>query len=209
MRPLLFLMFVLLALGVAVPITAQAFQGTQGVDNYLPDDAMELRAHEISAQLRCVVCQSQSINDSNAFLARDMRNLVRERVAAGDSDEEIYNFFVERYGEAVLMKPNTKGINKILWGGPFVLLLIGAGFAIIFIRQQSRQAIASPAPLDAEEQKLLREALVNEDGADEALADKEKADKKPITDTQIKEEKPPAKQSETETMTQDTGETET
>ncbi len=160
------LFFWALSLGAGLWLPSAVGQGARDVDLYLEDPAQEERARQISDQLRCVVCQSQSINGSNAFLARDMRNLVRERVAAGDSDEEIFAFFVDRYGEGVLMKPNAKGINKLLWSAPLILLLLGGGLAIMFVRQQATQPITPPAPLDDEEQDLLRAALEEEKGVE-------------------------------------------
>jgi len=96
-------------------------------DEMLADPKLERRARDISAHLRCMVCQNQSIDDSNAPLARDLRILVRERLTAGDSDEQVISFLVDRYGEFVLLKPRFAGHNLVLWLGPFVVLIVGAG----------------------------------------------------------------------------------
>jgi cytochrome c-type biogenesis protein CcmH len=101
------------------------------VDEILPDPALEARARDISHELRCMVCQNQSIDDSEAPLARDLRLLVRERLKAGDSDNQVVDFMVARYGEFVLLKPRMSWHTAILWGAPLTIL-IAAGFAIGF-----------------------------------------------------------------------------
>ncbi|RMD49780.1 MAG: cytochrome c-type biogenesis protein CcmH, partial [Alphaproteobacteria bacterium] len=92
-------------------------------DEMLADPALEARARAISKQLRCLVCRNESIDESNAKLARDLRLLVRERLKAGDSDEEVIAYIVDRYGEFVLLKPRARGVNLLLWlAGPLMLL---------------------------------------------------------------------------------------
>lgn len=123
----------------------------------LPDPKQEQRARALSAELRCLVCQNQSIDDSDAQLARDLRLIVRERIKAGDSDSQILTFLVDRYGEFVLLKPRFGWHTLVLWAGPFVILLIG-GFVVW--RQAQRKAVpVMEKPLSAEEQAALRKAL--------------------------------------------------
>jgi cytochrome c-type biogenesis protein CcmH len=113
-----FLLVVLALLG-ATPLYAVQ------VDEILPDPALEARAREISSELRCMVCQNQSIDDSEAPLARDLRLLVRERLKAGDSDSQVVDFMVARYGEFVLLKPRVSWHTAILWGAPLTILIAG------------------------------------------------------------------------------------
>lgn len=126
-------------------------------DEILPDPKQEQRARALSAELRCLVCQNQSIDDSDAQLARDLRLIVRERIKAGDSDSQIITFLVDRYGEFVLLKPRFGWHTLILWVGPFAILLIG-GFVIW--RQAQRKALpAVEKSLSPEEQAALQRAL--------------------------------------------------
>src|SRR5450432_1441480 len=113
------LFLVVLALFGATPLYAVQ------VDEILPDPALESRAREISHELRCMVCQNQSIDDSEASLARDLRLLVRERLKAGDSDAEVVDFMVARYGEFILLKPRMSWHTVILWGAPLTILIAG------------------------------------------------------------------------------------
>lgn len=135
-------------------------------DEKLEDPAMEARAREISKDLRCLVCQNQSIDDSDAELARDLRLLVRERLVEGDSNDQVFDFVVARYGDYVLLKPPIKSSTYVLWFAPFVLLLI-AGTAIIFwLRAKAREhatALATQATgLSAEEEAQLSALLKDE-----------------------------------------------
>ncbi len=119
----------------------------------LDDPAMEARARVISKGLRCVVCQNENIDDSNAGIAADLRVLVRERLVEGDSDEAVVQYVVDRYGEYVLLKPRFSTTNMVLWlTGPLLLLFGGIG-AFVFIRQRSKPA--ADEGLDAEEQARL------------------------------------------------------
>ena len=132
-----------------------------GVDEKrLSDPAEEARAQEIMKQLRCLVCQNQSIVDSDAGLAKDIRIIVRERILAGDTDQQVLTFMTERYGDWVLLKPPFDGATIILWLSP--LLLLGVGF-IIIIRNQRNRKMATSAPLSEEEQKRIAQ-LLNENG---------------------------------------------
>ena len=128
-------------------------------DEVLADPALEARARALSAQLRCMVCQNQSIDDSNAELARDLRLLVRERLKNGDSDEAVIDYVVSRYGEFVLLKPRFSLRNALLWATPVLLLALG-GIALVV---SSRRKRAADRPLSAEEERALDEIL-GEDG---------------------------------------------
>ncbi len=119
-------------------------------DEVLADPALESRAREISTELRCLVCQNQSIDDSNAELARDLRLLVRERLKEGDSNEQVLDYVVSRYGEFVLLKPRLTARTVLLWGTPFVILLIG--IAAMVLGARNRQARRATPALTAEEQ---------------------------------------------------------
>ncbi len=119
----------------------------------LPDPALEARARVIGRELRCVVCQNQSIDDSAAEVARDMRRAVRERLTAGDKDEQVFAYMVARYGDYVLLKPPFKAGTWALWlGGPLVLLLAGGA---LLIAARRRKPAVPPAPLSEEEQRRL------------------------------------------------------
>lgn len=125
-------------------------------DEVLQDPALEHRARELSAELRCMVCQNQSIDESDADLARDLRVLVRERLVAGDSDTQVLDYVVSRYGEFVLLKPRLSLRNAFLWGAPLILLLLGGGFVIYSIRTKRRDEV--PA-LTRDESKALESIL--------------------------------------------------
>jgi cytochrome c-type biogenesis protein CcmH len=103
----------------------------------LPDPALEARARDISAGLRCLVCQNESIDESHADLARDLRLLVRERLVAGDTDAEVVAFVTSRYGEYVLLKPSAKGANLLLWIAGPLMLLVALGVAFPYLRRRS------------------------------------------------------------------------
>ncbi|HRE19763.1 MAG TPA: cytochrome c-type biogenesis protein CcmH [Rhabdaerophilum sp.] len=133
-------------------------------EEQLTDPALEARAREISAGIRCLVCQNQSIDDSDASLAQDLRRLVRERVKAGDSDQGVRDFLVARYGEFVLLKPGFNARNLVLWGLPLAALLVGGLAALrLFGRRRSEEnEEPTPAALSAEEQAEL-ECLLQQD----------------------------------------------
>ena len=123
-------------------------------DEILPDPALEKRARTISAELRCMVCQNQSIDDSDATLARDLRLLVRERLKSGDSDAEVMQFLVDRYGQFVLLKPRFEWETAVLWIGPFAVLALGA--LGVWSAARRRPATApETTPLSAEEKARL------------------------------------------------------
>jgi cytochrome c-type biogenesis protein CcmH len=127
----------------------------------LKDPALEARARTISRELRCLVCQNQSIDDSNADLAHDLRVIVRERLAAGDSDAQVKAYLVARYGDFVLLDPPFETKTLMLWLGPAILLLLGAGGIYALLRR--RPAAAPEAPLSEAEHRRLAE-LTAEDG---------------------------------------------
>ncbi|MGV3550190.1 cytochrome c-type biogenesis protein [Rhizobium sp.] len=130
-------------------------------DEILADPVLEARARAISAGLRCMVCQNQSIDDSNAELAKDLRLLVRDRLRAGDSDRQVMDYIVSRYGEFVLLKPPL-GVNTVLlWGMPAALLVVGG--IILFIQVSRRRRVPPAAPLSAEEERQLGEILAQRD----------------------------------------------
>ena len=126
-------------------------------DEILPDSALETRARTLSRELRCMVCQNQSIDDSDAPLARDLRLLVRERLKAGDTDGEVLDFLTARYGQFVLLKPRFGWDTALLWGAPAGVLLMG-GFAIVMaLRRRKDVSVAAPPPLSDEETRRLNE----------------------------------------------------
>ena len=144
------LLFLLLLSTPALAVTSPA--------EMLKDPAQEARARELSRELRCLVCQNQSIDDSDADLARDLRRIVRERIAAGDSDEAILSYLVDRYGQFVLLRPPLEPATWLLWLGPAAVLLLGAGLLVAFYRSRRRETPA-PAELSAEEQRRLDRLL--------------------------------------------------
>jgi cytochrome c-type biogenesis protein CcmH len=129
--------------------TAQAVEPSER----LADPGQEARARAISKVLRCVVCQNESIDESGADLAHDIRVLLRQRIAAGDSDAQAIQYIVDRYGQFVLLKPPIEPATYILWFGPPLLLLGGA--AGLMARARRRRSTAAPAPLNGEERARL------------------------------------------------------
>lgn len=147
MRNLLAILAVLLAVSPVFALSP---------DEQLGDPALEHRARALSAQLRCLVCQNQSIDDSDAPLAKDLRTLVREQLTAGRTDAEIMDYVVARYGEYVLLKPGLSGGTMLLWGTPFAVLLIAGGAMLL----RRRRAEAAPeTPLSDAERKALERAM--------------------------------------------------
>jgi cytochrome c-type biogenesis protein CcmH len=151
------MMRLVLALLVVAPLTARAVEPAER----LADPAMEARARAISAELRCVVCQNESIDESRAELARDIRRLVRERLVAGDSDPATVQAVVARYGDFVLLRPPVKPATYALWFGPaLVLTLAGLGVAI-WLRRRAIRPAEPPALTPAENARLA--ALTGDD----------------------------------------------
>ena len=153
-------LLVVLALLGATPLYAVQ------VDEILPDPALEARAREISSELRCMVCQNQSIDDSEAPLARDLRLLVRERLKAGDSDRQVVDFMVARYGEFVLLKPRMSWHTAILWGAPLTILIAGLvaiGFSIL------RRSAALPEVAKLSEGERLKLTAIEQSQMEQGL----------------------------------------
>ena len=140
----------------AAPVFAQEQQ--------LADPALEQRARALSYGLRCVVCQSQSIAESEAGIARDMRGLIREQIAAGRSDQEIRDYLVARYGDFVLFEPPFKATTYVLWIGPFVLLLAAATGVVFYFRRRAAQPVAARELSDAERNRVVE--ILAADGRD-------------------------------------------
>lgn len=142
-----------------VPAGGAAMAGPQP-DELLEDPALEARARALSRELRCLVCRNESIDDSNAELARDMRLLVRERLVEGDSDDQVLDFIVARYGEFVLFRPRTSGSNIILWTSAPLMFLIGLGGAAYYLRRRSNTPGGDgDTQLTPDEEERLRKVL--------------------------------------------------
>ncbi|MDJ0639397.1 MAG: cytochrome c-type biogenesis protein CcmH [Paracoccaceae bacterium] len=126
-------------------------------DEILDDPVLEERARELSKGIRCLVCRNESIDESNAELARDLRILVRERLVEGDTDDQVIDFLVSRYGEYVLLTPRATGANLVLWVAAPVLLLGGLGIAVVYLR--SRRKSDAPDALSEEEKARLADLM--------------------------------------------------
>ena len=138
-------------------------------DEMLSDPALEARAREISQDLRCLVCQNQSIDDSNAPLARDLRLLVRERLKAGDSDRAVVDYVTARYGDFARLKPPFQPNTWLLWLGPLAVILLGAAGVAWRLRGRAGATATDPAPppLSAEERERLAQVLSRDHGREE------------------------------------------
>lgn len=160
---ILILPFMLLASAAALAVEP---------DEVLSDPALEARARALSAELRCVVCQNQSIDDSNAPLARDLRILLRERLVAGDSDQEVKQYLVERYGAFVLLKPPFDFSTLLLWLAPLIVL---AGAGLVVFRYAAGWARTAPSQearkLSPEEEAKLRALLAETEATSRNAAD--------------------------------------
>ncbi len=150
MRLYFFLLFGSLAVAVTSALAWNPGEALQ-------DPVLEARARALSADLRCLVCQNQSIDDSDADLARDLRLLVRERIAAGDSDAEVIEFLVARYGEFVLLKPRFNTSTYLLWGLPIAAL--GCGLFALAIAAKSRRKSTETQDMTEEEKARLASIL--------------------------------------------------
>jgi len=144
------LALITLLAALMLPTAALAVQP----DEMLPDPALEARARNLSSELRCLVCQNQSIDDSEATLARDLRLLVRERLTKGDSDKQVLDFLVARYGEFVLLRPRFEPHTLLLWGLPPAVLLAGM-LALVMIARRRKAAGVEPPALSREEQRRM------------------------------------------------------
>lgn len=142
--------FILILALLAAPVMAVE------PDEILPDPVLETRARDISAGLRCPVCRNESIDESNAGVSKDLRLMVRERLVAGDNDQEVVEYIVARYGEYVLLNPTAQGGNVVLWLAAPTLLIVGLGIGWLAIR---RRPSSEPSPLSDEEQKRLDDLL--------------------------------------------------
>ncbi len=145
MRVRTFIAALLIALPAFAPVWAVE------PNEMLADPALEARAREVSKALRCVVCQNETIDESHAEIAGDMRKMVRARITAGDSNEQILNYMLTSYGDFVLLRPRFTGVTLILWLGPPLLLLLG----LFSVRRRMRTHAAGPAPLTADERAAL------------------------------------------------------
>jgi cytochrome c-type biogenesis protein CcmH len=128
-------------------------------DEMMADPVQEARARDLSKGLRCLVCRNESIDESNAELARDLRLLVRERIAAGDTDAQAIAFIVDRYGEYVLLRPTIAGANIVLWIAGPLMLVLGLGMAGVYIRRRRGTAEAAIADLSPDEASQLKKIL--------------------------------------------------
>lgn len=157
-------------LGFALPMGSDAFLRAPSLigeahaaptpDEVLEDPVLEERARAISKELRCLVCQNQSIDDSDADLARDLRLLVRERLLAGDSDDEIIAFATERYGDFVLLRPPVKPSTWLLWYGPPIILVIAVLSLMVYMRRRRNDGDSrQPEALSPDEQAKLNHLL--------------------------------------------------
>lgn len=147
------------AIATALALIAQPARAVQP-DEMLANPALEARAEAVGRELRCLVCRNQSVEDSDAGLAHDLRVLIRQRIARGETNTQVVAYIRSRYGDFVLLKPPFKLDTALLWGGPFLLVLLGAGLAWRFYRRQP--PVATP-PLNEDEQRRLSALL--DDGA--------------------------------------------
>jgi cytochrome c-type biogenesis protein CcmH len=149
------LLFVLILVCANFPLRINAVEPNE----ILKNPQLEMRARMLSKNIRCLVCQNQSIDDSNASLAKDLRRIVREQLVNGASDNEIFDFLVKRYGDFVLLKPPIKPTTYILWYGPLFLFIIGIFASILFLSRRKR--ILPEPPLTNEEMEKLSKLTLN------------------------------------------------
>ncbi len=147
--------WILIALTMTLAMPVAAVQP----DEVLDDPVLEDRAREISKGLRCLVCRNESIDESNADLAKDLRVLVRERLVVGDTDEEVVAFVVDRYGEYVLLRPLASGSNWVLWAAGPTMFLLAAGVGALFLRGRARAEAPTEVGLSADEEARLKDIL--------------------------------------------------
>lgn len=147
--------YVILCLTLLLPTFAFGIEPSEILD----DPVLEQRAREISKDIRCLVCKSENIDESNASLAKDLRLIVRERLVQGDTNEEVKTFIVDRYGEFALLNPTTGGANAILWWSGPMMMLLALVLGLFYVRSRSRQSVQAQDGLSDEEQKRLDELL--------------------------------------------------
>jgi cytochrome c-type biogenesis protein CcmH len=146
-----------IAFSVAVLVSANPAHAVRP-DEMLADPKLEAQAREVGQELRCLVCRNQSIEDSDADLAHDLRVLVRERIKAGDSNDQVIAFIRSRYGDFVLLRPPFETGTLLLWGGPALILLLG-GFGIHRYYRNRRRGEEAPPALSADERRRLKAVL--------------------------------------------------
>lgn len=143
---------------VAMPLSAQANEAAPAAD----DPVLEKRVNALAEELRCLVCQNQSLADSHADLAIDLKNQIREKLRRGQSDKEVVDYLVARYGDFVLYRPPVKATTWLLWFGPALLLVLGLGVLIIKLRQRRRILAQRPQPSVEERQRVAELLTTNE-----------------------------------------------
>ena len=144
------LFMLILSIIISLPLNVVAVEPSEILQN----PQLETRARSLSQNIRCLVCQNQSIDDSNASLAKDLRKIVREQLVSGASDDEIYNFLIERYGDFVLLRPPVKATTYILWYGPLFIFFAGLVLSALFLIRRKR--ILPEEPLSHSEKQLSR-----------------------------------------------------
>ena len=150
------LFMLILAIIVSIPLNASAVEPSEILQN----PQLEARARNLSQNIRCLVCQNQSIDDSNASLAKDLRKIVREQLVSGASDNEIYDFLIARYGDFVLLRPPVKATTYILWYGPLFIFFAGLLLSVLFLIRRKR--IMPEEPLSLEEKEELSSLISRE-----------------------------------------------
>ena len=151
------LFMLILSIIIGLPLNVVAVEPSEILQN----PQLETRARNLSQNIRCLVCQNQSIDDSNASLAKDLRNIVREQLVSGASDDEIYNFLIERYGDFVLLRPPVKATTYILWYGPLFIFFAGLVLSALFLIRRKR--ILPEEPLSHSEKEELSRLISRKD----------------------------------------------
>ena len=151
------LFMLILSIIISLPLNVVAVEPSEILQN----PQLETRARSLSQNIRCLVCQNQSIDDSNASLAKDLRNIVREQLVSGASDDEIYNFLIERYGDFVLLRPPVKATTYILWYGPLFIFFAGLVLSALFLIRRKR--ILPEEPLSHSEKEELSRLISRKD----------------------------------------------
>ena len=151
------LFMLILSIIISLPLNVVAVEPSEILQN----PQLETRARSLSQNIRCLVCQNQSIDDSNASLAKDLRKIVREQLVSGASDDEIYNFLIERYGDFVLLRPPVKATTYILWYGPLFIFFAGLVLSALFLIRRKR--ILPEEPLSHSEKEELSRLISRKD----------------------------------------------